>query len=330
MIKNSIILILVILIGIVGYMYIGKSFIGDNQGEQQVQTPVQQPATSTPVVPEAPKTVGQEQIGSSVGGLPIIAHWYGTGTDEIIFIGGIHGGYEWNTSLVAYELMDMLTAQPQLIPSNIKVTVIPVLNPDGLSKVVGKADRFSKTEVSSSQDIVVSGRFNGNNVDLNRNFDCDWKSEGVWQNKKVSGGSSAFSEPESQAIKAYVESRSPKAIVTWYSAAGGVFASNCHNDKVLTETTDIVKLFAKASGYPAYQNFNFYEITGDMVNWFAKKNIPAFSVLLTNHEDTEWTKNEAGIKALLNHYNTTAAQADSTNSATATPAVVNPTTPTAQ
>ena len=39
-----------------------------------------------------------------------------------------------------------------------------------------------------------------------------------------------------------------------------------------------------------------------MVNWFAKQNIPAISVLLTNHTDTEWTKNQKGIEALLSYY----------------------------
>ena len=39
-----------------------------------------------------------------------------------------------------------------------------------------------------------------------------------------------------------------------------------------------------------------------MANWLAKKEIPAISVLLTNHKDTEWTKNKKGIEALLRYY----------------------------
>jgi murein tripeptide amidase MpaA len=66
---------------------------------------------------------------------PITAYHYGTGDKEILFVGGIHGGYEWNTALVAYQLMDYLKANPNVIPKNVKVTVIPVLNPDGLIKL---------------------------------------------------------------------------------------------------------------------------------------------------------------------------------------------------
>ncbi len=240
-------------------------------------------------------------IGKSAGGRDIVAYNFGTGTTSLLFIGGIHGGYEWNTALVAYEMMDYLRQNPSAVPSNIKVTVIPVLNPDGLSKVVGTTSKFAVSDVSTSQTLQVSGRFNYHNVDLNRNFDCDWQTNGIWQNKTVSGGSAAFSEPESLAIKNYVEANRPTAVVVWYSSAGGVFASNCHNG-VSSETTKLTNTYADASGYPAHSSFNFYEITGDMVNWLAKGDIPAISVLLTNHTDTEWTKNKAGIDAVLKYY----------------------------
>lgn len=240
-------------------------------------------------------------IGKSVEGRDIAAYSYGSGDKKILFIGGIHGGYEWNTALVAYEAMDYLKANPDSIPSGVAVTIIPVLNPDGLNHVVGTATRFAASDVSASQTVQISGRFNGNKVDLNRNFDCDWKSTGTWQNTSVSGGSAAFSEPESQALKAYIENQKPTAVVVWFSAAGGVYASNCHSG-ISQETSALTKVYADASGYPAFENFDFYAITGDVTNWLAKQNIPAISVLLTNHTDTEWTKNLAGIKALLAHY----------------------------
>lgn len=244
---------------------------------------------------------GKSIIGKSVEGREITAYHYGKGDTELLFIGGIHGGYEWNTTLVAYELMDYLKENPASIPENIQVTVIPVLNPDGLQKVIGTTGRFTKDDVLLSLEETVPGRFNANNVDLNRNFDCDWQSTGIWQNTTVSGGSKAFSEPESLAVKNYVEANNPDAVVVWYSAAGGVFSSSCE-DGILPETSILTDIYAKASGYPAYEEFDFYEITGDAPNWLAKNNIPAISVLLSTHEDAEWTKNLAGIKALFEHY----------------------------
>lgn len=253
-------------------------------------------------IPDFSTNTEQSIIGKSVDGRDILAYHYGTGTTELLFVGGIHGGYEWNTSLVAYKLIDYLKANADSIPANVKVTIIPVLNPDGLNTVVGTTSgNFTIADVSSNLIKVESGRFNSNNVDLNRNFDCDWKSTGVWQNKKVSGGSAAFSEPESQAIKNYIETNKPTGAVVWYSASGGVYASSC-GKSISPSTIAILSAYSKASGYPSYESFDAYSTTGDMVNWFAKVNIPAISVLLTNHTDIEWQKNLAGIQALLKYY----------------------------
>ncbi|MDO8557331.1 MAG: M14 family zinc carboxypeptidase [Candidatus Jorgensenbacteria bacterium] len=303
--KNIIIVFLVVvIIGAGAYFVIRGSFNTADVGKVQdanISGSVTQSQDDAQTGETSVTNKGESVIGKSVESRDITAYHYGTGDAEILFVGGIHGGYEWNTALVAYEAMDYLKANPTIIPANVRATVIPVLNPDGLYKVIGTTGRFTASQVSSSQAIQTSGRFNANNVDLNRNFDCDWQESAKWQNTKVSGGSSVFSEPESLAIKNYIETQKPKAVVVWYSAANGVFASNCHNG-VLPETNTITKKFADASGYPAYESFNFYEITGDMVNWLAKSNIPAISVLLKNHTDTEWSKNQAGIEALLKYY----------------------------
>ena len=298
-----VVIVLIVLAGVGGYFWSqssGDKGVVENQG---VATTTLSSNNETAVVPPAVVTedAGQTVIGKSVEGRDIIAYHYGKGEAKLVFVGGIHGGYEWNTALVAYELVDYLQKNSSTVPANVKVTIIPVLNPDGLYKTVGSATRFTTADVPTSQDQQVAGRFNANNVDLNRNFDCDWQAIGKWQEKTVSGGSSAFSEPESQAFKNYVETNKPTAVVVWYSSANGVFASSCHNG-VSAETNTLTKRYADASGYPAYKDFNFYEITGDMVNWLAKSNIPAISVLLKNHTDTEWTKNLAGVKTLLEYY----------------------------
>lgn len=240
----------------------------------------------------------KEVIGSSADGNDITAYHYGTGETELLFVGGMHGGYSWNTVLVARELMAHLDANPSLVPENIKVTVIPLLNPDGLKKVAGTTGPFTSADITGD---TTSGRFNGNTVDLNRNFDCDWKETGTWQKQKVSGGTSAFSEPESAALKSYIDSHDITAAVVWYSAAGGVYASSCHNG-TSAETQELTQEYALASGYAAHKEFDFYEITGDAVNWLAKKSIPAISVLLTTHDDVEWTKNRAGVEAIIDYY----------------------------
>jgi murein tripeptide amidase MpaA len=305
--KKIILSVAVVLVLIlVGYLYWQTSVF---ESMTPITTDDEVPTSATPTNGESmleDEQVAMEEdetqtvIGTSVNGTPLVAYHYGTGDKEVLMVGGIHGGYSWNTALVAYELMDYLEANPATVPAGVKVTVIPVLNPDGLEAIVGTSGRFTASAVPTAVNATIPGRFNANTVDLNRNFDCEWQATGRWQNRDVSGGATVFSEPESQAVRAYVTSRDIAGAVVWYSAAGGVYSSSCRNG-VSDDTRALTQAYAEASGYPAYQDFDYYEITGDMVNWFAKNNIPAISVLLTNHRDTEWSKNRAGIDAILEY-----------------------------
>jgi predicted deacylase len=231
---------------------------------------------------EAPAR-GQSALGTSVEGKDIVAHHFGTGEKELLLITGVHGGYSPNTAALGNELVTFLTENESIIPSNLMVTVIPALNPDGLTK------------------SGTAGRFNAHEVDLNRNFDCEWTANATWRSETVSGGSAPFSEPEAAALRDYVESRDPVAAVVWFSAEGKVYPSACGTTPSKASVT-LAATFATAAGYPAAAEFNAYAITGDMVNWMAMQGIPAISVLLTDHKSTEWSKNEAGIRAILNAY----------------------------
>jgi hypothetical protein len=255
----------------------------------------------TPIVEEEEEPVvvrpAVEVIGQSADGNDISAYSFGTGTKEILLVAGIHGGYSWNTSQLAYELIDHLDGIKDDL-TDVRVTVIPVLNPDGLDTVFGTTGKLSSALTASIPANTVPGRFNGNNVDLNRNFDCEWQASGVWQSRTVSGGASAFSEPESQAIRAYVEKYRPTSVIAYYSSAGGVYASNCNNG-VSNATKSLMQDYGTAAGYTMHESYDYYATTGDMANWLAKENIPTISVLLTNHTSTEFTKNRAGLTAVI-------------------------------
>lgn len=256
-----------------------------------------------PIVPEVLKLDEpiQKTIGTSVQGRKIESYTYGSGEKHIVFVGGTHGGYEWNTVLLAYQFIDYLDKNKSFVPANLTVTVIPSLNPDGLYRVTGKEGRFAVSDVSISEEVLASGRFNGNNVDLNRNFDCKWQPESTWRSKVVSAGKSVFSEPEAQAIKKFVTDSKPDAFVFWHSQSGFVYASECNNG-ILPETLTIMNSYAKAAGYKAANTFDAYVITGDSADWLAEVNIPAITVELSTHEATEWGKNLAGIQALVEYF----------------------------
>ncbi|RJR13002.1 hypothetical protein C4585_02710 [Candidatus Parcubacteria bacterium] len=278
-----------IIVGALAVLFVGVGifFLFRSEPPKAQEAAIEQPA------------VVRSVIGSSVEGRSIEAYSYGTGGTTLAFVGGIHGGYEWNSVLLAYELMDYLEEDPERIPADLQIIVIPAANPDGLYKIVGKEGRFALSDVASRDQS--SGRFNANGVDLNRNFACKWQPQATWRGNKVSAGTAAFSEPESQALRDFFQKERPVTAVFFHSQADAVYASECEKG-VLPETLAIMNAYADAAGYPAVSSFDAYPITGDVEGWLASIGIPAITVELASHEEVEWEKNQRGIEALLKRY----------------------------
>ena len=215
-------------------------------------------------------------------------------------MGGIHGGYEWNSVMLAYQAIDYLILNPQIIPKNLKVTIIPSANPDGVFKVTGKEGKFTIADVKNNLPNGT-GRFNANNVDLNRNFACNWQATSTWKGNIVSAGTNVFSEPEAKAIQNFVSQNKPSAMIFWHSQSNAVYASACNNG-ILAGTRNIMNLYSQAAGYPAVDTFDSYAITGAVEDWLASQNVPAITVELKTHETVEWDKNLAGMKALFEYF----------------------------
>lgn len=259
------------------------------------------PAPIAPIVDEKPAGATYEIIGTSVEGRKIESYTYGTSTKKLVFVGGVHGGYEWNSVLLAYQMKDYLDLNPASIPAGLSVVIIPSLNPDGVFRVTGKEGRFTAANVSTSSLVQESGRFNAHAVDLNRNFDCKWQPKSTWRSKEVSAGSSAFSEPEAAAFRNFISNSKPSAVVFWHSQSNAVYASQCNNG-ILPGTLAIMNAYSKASFYPAVQTFDAYVTTGAADDWLASINIPAITVELKTHETIEFERNLAGVKALFEYF----------------------------
>lgn len=271
---------------VVGIILIAISFVLFHKNKP---APTQAPVVATPV---------HRVIGTSVQGRSIDSYAYGTGTTHLAFVGGVHGGYEWNSVLLAYQFMDYLAANPTAIPSDFTVTVIPNANPDGVFKIIGKEGRFSLADTAGLPTDQSAGRFNANKVDLNRNFDCKWQPTSMWRGATVSAGAVAFSEPEAKAIRDFMLVDKPAVAVFWHSQANAVYASECKNG-ILAGTRSAMSAYATAAGYPSVDTFDAYPVTGDAEGWLASVGIPAITVELKTHEAVEWERNLLGIQALF-------------------------------
>ncbi len=269
-------------------------------------TPVLQYPTETPPPSVTPPPTATSMalnllsvIGTSVQERPLTAHQFKNGPNQVVIVGGMHGGYEQNTIDLAYEAIAYFAQNPDLIPDSVTLTIIPSANPDGqalLPAIIETRVAAEDGEEILPEDILLS-RFNANEVDLNRNWDCEWRQSAYWQNQWVSGGTEPFSEPETQALRDFLLATSPQVVVFLHSAADGVFASGC--GETYAPTLKAANIYGLAAGYPVHEKFDAYPVTGDAADWLATQEIPALTVELKTHTDLDLAKNLAGMRALL-------------------------------
>jgi murein tripeptide amidase MpaA len=231
---------------------------------------------------------------------PVELYSFGNGPNTLIFIGGLHGGYEWNTTVLAYEFIDHFTEELTAVPESVTLHIIPAANPDGIFAATGKIGSIEATDVIISD--TFPARFNANGVDLNRNWDCEWSSAAVWWDEFVNGGTAVYSEVENQILLTFIESQADnlQGVVFWHSSAFLVSPGQC-GDAIHQPSESIAQTYALSARYPV-GSFNAYPITGEASNALAQMGIPSFSVELYSHESLDWVRNLAGMRALLTLY----------------------------
>jgi len=222
-------------------------------------------------------------IGTSVAGRPLEVYQFGNGEIEKMIVAGIHGGYEWNTIALADELIEYLENHPEVIPPEQTLYLLRALNPDGYYRSHG-----------------IRGRANGNNVDLNRNFPSNWQADwprtGCWNYLPIEGGDSAASEPETKALIAFIEAHQITALISYHSAALGIFAGGQPPDP---GSLSLAESAAAVSDYP-YPPYGLGCVfTGQLVDWASDQGIAGIDIELTNHDDTDFEINLAILSVFL-------------------------------
>lgn len=244
----------------------------------------------------------REVIGRSVEGREITVELVGSGPVDVLVVGGIHGGYEHNSIVLARRLLEHYRQGSGQLPQRFTLHIIDNMNPDGLHRVTGGAP-INEFDFRAAD--TVPGRFNARWVDLNRNWDGDWEPTSYWGRREVNAGSAPFSEPETRALRDYVESTDPVLSVFFQSAAAGLWYSGAEDG--WTPARRLAEVYAAASGYrlpdPEANGGTDgpvdYEITGSADDYFHEIGHPNLTVELTNHYDIDWEQNLAGFEALL-------------------------------
>ena len=165
-------------------------------------------------------------IGRSVFGREIIC--FGSDDPRLTIVGGVHAREMASTEL-CIGLLKIIKTERSRLP----VSVIPLLNPDGIGLVERGTDSVPTKygEALKGFDDFSKWKANGRGVDLNVNFDADW-GEGVGNVRQVAEagyiGERPFSEPESIAIRDYLDTKKPPAL--WCLHARGEVVYYGYND----------------------------------------------------------------------------------------------------
>jgi hypothetical protein len=222
-------------------------------------------------------------IGYSVSGRPIEVYTFGHGTKQRMIVAGIHGGYEWNTIALADELIKHINDHADLIPSDVTLFILRDLNPDG-----------------DARDHGIDGRVNDHGVDLNRNFPTNWAAnwnrDGCWNSGPTTGGTGPGSEPETQAVMNFLKTHKVEALISYHSAALGVFPGG---EPWEANSTRFARALGEVTNYPFPPIDTGCLFTGTLADFAVQSGATAVDMELATHEYTDFTKNLKALNVLL-------------------------------
>ncbi|MCP4420309.1 MAG: murein peptide amidase A [Chloroflexi bacterium] len=242
--------------------------------------------TTIPVPTAAPTPTPTTQpwyesslLGNSALGQAIEHVQIGNGPRPFVIIAALHGGHECNTHELVRGMIGRLTTDPTLLPPDVTLHAIPLINPDG----------------------CASGtRSNANQVDLNRNWEtANWlaDAEGPAGIQPGSGGAFPFSEPETilvrdwftRLINSYPEQQIQ--VISYHSVVpntGLVQPGYSQQGQPHPAAITLAQTYANASGY-LYSNVwvGSYTITGEFINWATDNSLVAADVELPDRNGAD-------------------------------------------
>ncbi|PSV45227.1 M14 family zinc carboxypeptidase [Photobacterium indicum] len=196
----------------------------------------------TEAMAKYPDLIRLQNIGDTHEGRPIMMVTisqdvaYADLKPALLYTGTIHArewiGIELAVNFIQY-LLDNYPSNPEVVEALTRNTlyIVPCLNPDGFE--------YSRNHFSFWR---KNRRDNGDGtfgVDLNRNFGINFRQSTNTQSN-IYGGPAAFSEPETQAIKQFVEQHNNIKIALDYHSQGNVFfPAHKFNHEAEIEGTDL-------------------------------------------------------------------------------------------
>jgi protein MpaA len=200
----------------------------------RVQSVLDTEADPTPAAVRFEVVPRREVIGHSVDGRPIVVRRWGDPWRErsMLVVGNIHGNEQQGIRVV-----DRISGHIGRSLHGVDLWTIETVNPDGLA---------------------ANTRGNAHGVDLNRNFPYGWRS--IPPSSGYYSGPQALSEPESRAVKRFLQRVRPE-ISVWYHQPWGATLIPCNR------SDDTALLYARLSGLGPRDDCNQSAYPGSVIRW---------------------------------------------------------------
>lgn len=241
-----------------------------------------------------PENTVREVLGTSVEGREIYRYTVGTGNRTALFVSAIHGN-EVGTVKLAHHLLAEI-CQDEELTKGLTCHVVPCLNPDGYHRALKHPDYLHGGRV---------GRFNANEVDLNRNFDTpSFQRDAFWnhglnyqESTKVFAGEAAGSEPETRALTEFIEANDVDVLFMFHNAGQDVMGSSHALAKQLSQ------IFARCTGYSLVSDHMWKSLaqTGTPREWCEQRKIPLVEIEGPNRWSSGWSTQKGALLTTLKH-----------------------------
>lgn len=226
-------------------------------------------------------SIGKTYEGREIWGIRINPHVDDAQTltlqPGIVFMGGHHAREHLAMEtplLLAKYLVENLGKDP-LVTSLVDrrdIYIIPMVNPDGAEYDISGSDY----KMWRKNRRAAPGGSSCGGVDLNRNYGYGWGTGGSSTNpcSDVYMGQQAFSEPETQAVKAFVESKpNLKILLSFHTYSELILYPWGHvydpvaNQKDRSTYETMARTMAAWNGYTPEQSSDLYIASGDTTDW---------------------------------------------------------------
>lgn len=148
-----------------------------------------------------------------------------------------------------------------LLDNEVSFYFMPLVNPDGVQICVNGSPSYY---------------FNANKVDLNHNYDADWSKKIT---KTYSTGTSAFSEPETQAVKALCEIIEFDLAIAYHAAGDIIYWYYGQQGTAKARDLAYANLIKDTTGYSLVSSKYYKSSTSGFKDWCIQKlKIPSFTI----------------------------------------------------